>query len=144
GESHRLADGVQRALERLRGRYGGGSEPRSGAMAVLDPRTVGRATSACLVEVDYLSNPRSEQRLRDPSQRAAIGAAIASAIQEHVATRKKPRGSTYAEAKDVLTDMRDTRASDTLRVSTVAEGQAVVDQYLARGSRTVWPNIDIP
>src|SRR6185503_5673682 len=112
GESHRLADGVQRALERLRGRYGGGSEPRSGAMAVLDPRTVGRATSACLVEVDYLSNPRSEQRLRDPSQRAAIGAAIANAIQEHVATRKKPRR--YAEAKELLTDPNIDYASTSL------------------------------
>jgi len=83
-DSQRLADGVQRALERLRGRYGGGAEPRSGSMAVLDPRAIGRNTSACLVEVDYLSNPRSEQRLRDPSQRAAIGAAIADAIRDHV------------------------------------------------------------
>ncbi len=82
--SHRLADGVQRALERLRGRYGGVAEPRTGAMAVLDPRVVGRATSACLVEVDYLSNPRAEQRLRDPGHRAAIGAAIADAIRDHV------------------------------------------------------------
>jgi N-acetylmuramoyl-L-alanine amidase/V8-like Glu-specific endopeptidase len=83
--SHRLADGVQRALERLRGRYGGVPEPRTGPMAVLDPRAVGRNTAACLVEVDYLSNPRSEQRLRDPAHRAAIGAAIAQAIDEHLA-----------------------------------------------------------
>src|SRR5262249_17436644 len=62
-------------------------------MAVLDPRSVGRSTSACLIEVDYLSNPRSEQRLRDPSQRAAIGAAIASAIQEHLATQPTTTGA---------------------------------------------------
>jgi N-acetylmuramoyl-L-alanine amidase len=98
GESHRLADGVQRALERLRGRYGGISEPRSGAMAVLDPRSVGPATSACLIEVDYLSNPRSEQRLRDPGQRAAIGAAIATAVQEHIATRKTHPAARGAQA----------------------------------------------
>jgi N-acetylmuramoyl-L-alanine amidase/V8-like Glu-specific endopeptidase len=101
-ESHRLADRVQHALERLRGRYGGVAEPRTASMAVLHPRAVGRTTSACLVEVDYLSNPRSEQRLRDPGQRAAIGAAIASAIQEHVSTKKKHHRGEYAEAKAIL------------------------------------------
>jgi N-acetylmuramoyl-L-alanine amidase len=86
-DSHALGGGIQRALERLVGRYGGSAESRRGPMAVLSPSAIGRRTAACLVEVDYLSNPHSEQRLRDPGQRAAIGAAIAGAIQEHVATQ---------------------------------------------------------
>jgi len=99
-DSRRLADGVQRALERLRGRYGGVAEPRNGPLAVLSPRALGPRTSACLVEVDYLSNPRAETRLRNPQERAAIGAAIASAIQEHVATQgtRGRHGRPYAQA----------------------------------------------
>src|SRR5262249_13838688 len=147
--------GVLRALDALDargGRYGSAAEPRTGPMAVLDPGAVGRHTSACLVEVDYLSNPRSEQRLRDPAQRRAIGAAIASAIQDHLARtgRHRPQAQAASDDGGYFTDtdqldayMRDTRASSTDRVSTVADGQAVVDQYLSRGSRTVWPNIDV-
>jgi N-acetylmuramoyl-L-alanine amidase/V8-like Glu-specific endopeptidase len=99
-DSHRLADGVQRALERLRGRYGGVAEPRNGLLAVLSPRALGKRTSACLIEVDYLSNPRSEARLRDPRERAAIGAAIASAIHEHAGARGQSRP--YAQAKAII------------------------------------------
>jgi N-acetylmuramoyl-L-alanine amidase/V8-like Glu-specific endopeptidase len=83
--SHRLAGGIQTALEQLGGRYGGSDGSRRGQMAVLSPTALGSRTAACLVEVDYLSNPRGEQRLRDPRQRAAIGAAIADAISSHVA-----------------------------------------------------------
>lgn len=82
--SHSLAAGVQRALDRLGGRYGGAAEPRTGQMAVLSPSVIGRRTDACLVEVDYLSNPRSAARLGDPRERAAIGAAIADAIGDHL------------------------------------------------------------
>jgi hypothetical protein len=44
--------------------------------------------------VDYLSNPRGERRLGDPGERAAIGAAIAGAIREHLGAceRTAPRG----------------------------------------------------
>lgn len=85
--SRELAAGVQRALDRLGGRYGGAAETRSGQMAVLHPSAVGRGTDACLVEVDYLTNPRGAERLGDPRQRAAIGAAIAEAISQHVSGR---------------------------------------------------------
>jgi N-acetylmuramoyl-L-alanine amidase/V8-like Glu-specific endopeptidase len=87
-DSHRLAGGIQRSLERLAGRYGGSAESRRGPMAVLSPAALGRRTSACLVEVDYLTNPRGEQRLGDPGERAAIGAAIAGAIREHIALER--------------------------------------------------------
>jgi N-acetylmuramoyl-L-alanine amidase len=89
--SHRLAGGIQRALERLGGRLGGSAESRRGPMAVLSPAAIGRRTSACLVEVDYLSNARGEQRLRDPGERAAIGTAIAGAIREHIGAQRYGR-----------------------------------------------------
>ncbi len=82
--SRALARRIAHALDRQAGRYGGGDDERRAAMAVLNPSAIGQ-TAACLVEVDYLSNLRGEQRLGDPGERAAIGAAIASAIQEHLA-----------------------------------------------------------
>jgi N-acetylmuramoyl-L-alanine amidase len=97
-DSHRLAGGIQGALERLAGRYGGSAESRRGPMAVLSPAVLGRRTSACLVEVDYLSNPRGERRLGDPGERAAIGAAIAGAIRDHVASH----GGRYGYAAEAL------------------------------------------
>lgn len=117
-DSRRLAEGVQRALERLRGRYGGVAEPRSGPLAILSPRTLGARTSACLVEVDYLSNPRSEQRLRNPSERAAIGSAIASAIQEHVASRSR-LGRPWARGQAIIEpeiDYRTTSLEESNRI----------------------------
>ena len=84
GGSHQLAGGIQRALERLAGRYGGSAESRRGPMAVLSPSALGRRTAACLVEVDYLSSPQGERRLGNPDERAAIAGAIAGAIREHV------------------------------------------------------------
>ncbi|HSS02501.1 MAG TPA: papain-like cysteine protease family protein [Kofleriaceae bacterium] len=79
-----LAAGIQRALDRMHGRLGAATQPREGVMAVLSPSCVGARTAACLAEVDYLSNPTGEQRLRDPRHRAAVGAAIADAIREHL------------------------------------------------------------
>ena len=93
--SRALAKGVQQSLDRLAGRYGGAAEPHAGQMAVLSPAAVGRRTDACLVEVDYLSNPRGAARLGDPRQRAAIGAAIADAIQAHLGNGA--RHATYGD-----------------------------------------------
>src|SRR6266545_5701298 len=81
---------------------------RRGPLAVLNPAVLGHRTTACLVEVDYLSSPRGEDRLADPAQRAAIGAAIASAIQEHVA-HHAPGGSRRAA---YLTWARDARTGN--------------------------------
>jgi N-acetylmuramoyl-L-alanine amidase len=153
--SHRLAGCVQQALEALHGRYGSPNAPKPGPMAVLAPELVGARTAACLVEVDYLSHPRGEQRLRDPNERALIGAAIARAIEDHISTTStgylgNARAEAAGDSGGYFTDtdqldayMRDSRAGDTAQVSTVADGQAIVDQYLARGGRTVWPNIDV-
>ena len=82
--SRRLAAGIHAALERLAPRLGGGRGSREERMAVLDPRLLGSSASACLIEVDYLSNPLSEQRLRDVVHRDAMSQAIAGAIAEHL------------------------------------------------------------
>jgi|JI10StandDraft_1071094.scaffolds.fasta_scaffold00795_31 N-acetyl-anhydromuramyl-L-alanine amidase AmpD len=86
GGSRALAASIQGALERLDGRYGGG-DARAAAMAVLAPAVIGRRTDACLVEVDYLTNPDGAARLGDPAQRQVIGHAIAAAIRAHVDRR---------------------------------------------------------
>ena len=145
-DSHRLADGVQRALERLRGRYGGVAEPRNGPLAVLSPRALGARTSACLVEVDYLSNPRSEARLRDPRERAAIGAAIASAIEEHVATRRRgtSRGldaSEFEDADQLGENLVNARRSDHRAVSTKEAAHVIVGELDSWSGTSPW-NLD--
>jgi N-acetylmuramoyl-L-alanine amidase len=86
-DSRRLAGGIQHALERLEGRYGGAAPARRAPMAVLSPSVLGRRTAACLVEVDYLTSTRGEHRLGQPGERAAIGGAIAGAIREHLRGR---------------------------------------------------------
>jgi N-acetylmuramoyl-L-alanine amidase/V8-like Glu-specific endopeptidase len=98
-ESRELARSIQRSLDRVGGRYGGGAGEHEGEMAVLDPRVLGGRTAACLVEVDYLTNPRAEARLRDPSYQASVGDAIAGAIREHLDGRRR-YGRVMAEAKD--------------------------------------------
>ena len=123
--SHRLAGRVQRALDRLHGRFGGVAEPRNGALAVLSPRALGPRTSACLVEVDYLSNPRAEARLRNPQERAAIGAAIASAIQDHVRGRALD-ASEFDDADQLGADLVNARRTDTRAVSTKDAARAII------------------
>jgi V8-like Glu-specific endopeptidase len=97
--SRALAGQIARALDRLAVRYGGGADERRGAMAVLNPTAIGEA-AACLIEVDYLSNPRGERRLGDPGERAAIGAAIAGAIQQHLAEGQHDRNGRYGYVRE--------------------------------------------
>jgi hypothetical protein len=52
-----------------------------GEMAVLDPERLSSGTAACLLEVDFLSDPHGERRLRDARALDGLGRAIASGIQ---------------------------------------------------------------
>lgn len=54
---------------------------REGAIATLDPGAVGPAAAACLVEVDFLSDPAGERLLTDPAQVRRISEALARAIR---------------------------------------------------------------
>ena len=78
--SRALAGHIARALDRQAGRYGGGGDERRAAMAVLNPSAIGQS-AACLVEVDYLSNPRGEQR-------CGPGAAARGDLQRHDAEHR--------------------------------------------------------
>jgi hypothetical protein len=53
----------------------------SGDLALLTPERLPDGTAACLVEVDYLSDPHGERRLRDPRERDALARAIADGIR---------------------------------------------------------------
>lgn len=97
--SHRLAHQLQQALSALT--FGARAEPQRAPMAVLHPDVVGRQTAACLVEVDYLSNPQAEQRLLDPRQRARLGAAIAGAIEAHLAGTSQRLAPSLATASEI-------------------------------------------
>jgi len=103
--SRQLAAKLQTGLEQLSpGRFGGGGT-REAPMALLNPSVLGSETAACLVEVDYLSNPEVESRLRDPQERRRIGGAIAEGILAHLGTGGAGfglSGSGYAEAKDTV------------------------------------------
>jgi hypothetical protein len=77
--SRMLAESIQRELSR----YGGVERGvRSGEMALLTPERLDPRTAACLVEVDYLSDPEGERRLRDPASLDALAQAIARGARE--------------------------------------------------------------
>ena len=55
-----------------------------GPIAVLAPHRHAPQTAACLVEVEGLSHPAGEARLRDPREIDRIGRAIAQGIQAYL------------------------------------------------------------
>lgn len=79
-----LADCIQREL----GTYGHAVAPVSReALAVLAPDRLPANAAACLLEVDYLSDPYGERRLTDPSQLDRLGAAIARGIRRYMGSQ---------------------------------------------------------
>jgi N-acetylmuramoyl-L-alanine amidase len=81
--SHALATAIQRGLARLGGPDRG---VHTGDLAVLAPERLPASTAACLVEVDFLSDPDGERRLGDPAELDRIARAIASAIRTYGST----------------------------------------------------------
>lgn len=76
-----LADAVQREL----GAYGHPTAPVGReALAVLSPERLPAETAACLLEVDYLSDPHGEERLTDPGSLDRLGAAIARGLRRYM------------------------------------------------------------
>jgi N-acetylmuramoyl-L-alanine amidase len=79
-----LADCIQREL----GTYGHAVAPVSReSLAVLAPDRLPADAAACLLEVDYLSDPHGERRLTDPSQLDRLGAAIARGIRRYMGSQ---------------------------------------------------------
>jgi N-acetylmuramoyl-L-alanine amidase len=77
--SRRLAERVQRAL------VGQGVPDRgvkAGPLGVLAPERHAPSTAACLVEVDFLSDPSGEARLGDPREVESLARVLAEALQD--------------------------------------------------------------
>lgn len=72
-----IADGLARLDAPVR-------PPQRAPLAVLHPDRHAVGTAACLVEIDYLSDPAGERRLADPAAVDAIATAIAAAIRRHL------------------------------------------------------------
>jgi hypothetical protein len=77
-ESRALAASIHRELERF---GGDGRGVRAGELAVLTPERLGARTAACLIEVDNLTHPDGERRLRDPRALDEIAHAIAEGVR---------------------------------------------------------------
>jgi hypothetical protein len=54
-------------------------------MGVLRPQHLAPGAAACLLEVDFLSHPEGERRLRDPASLARLGHAIADGVRTFLA-----------------------------------------------------------
>ncbi len=82
--SHALARSLQRALSV-------GSRDRglkSADLTILRPELLGEDTAACLVEVDFLSDPQGEARLLDSRELDALARSMASALAAHARKRR--------------------------------------------------------
>jgi N-acetylmuramoyl-L-alanine amidase len=142
--SRGLAAAVQRSLQRLGGRHGGCAEASSGRMAVLSPAALGPRVAACLIEVDYLSDPEAERRLGDPRHRLAIGEAIADAIAVHLRHGGAARAldaSEFDDADQLAPYPTNVRASDARRVSTKAAGLAEIERLRAWSGTSPWTTL---
>jgi N-acetylmuramoyl-L-alanine amidase len=84
---HRRAGAASRALavaiQNEMAGYGAAAPVGAEEMAVLTPERLGPSTAACLLEVDYLSDPGGEQRLRDPRSLDHVARAIARGIRRY-------------------------------------------------------------
>lgn len=82
--SHALATAVRGRLARLGGRDRG---LFAGDLHLLRPALQADA-SACLIELDYLTNPAGARRLRDAAEVDRMGRAIAAAVLDHLGVRR--------------------------------------------------------
>jgi len=76
--SRQLAARLQRALAHV---TPGGASLQTGELAVLDPGRLGARTEACLLELDYLTNPDGESGLADPATVDRIARVLATALE---------------------------------------------------------------
>jgi N-acetylmuramoyl-L-alanine amidase len=79
--SHSFADALQRELATFGNPTGGA---RSADLAVLSPDRLAPDTAACLMEVDYLSSPEGERRLRDARSLDQLGSSIARGVHRYL------------------------------------------------------------
>lgn len=83
-ERHERRSGdLARALHASLDRVGPTRGVFSGPLAVLDPEATG-GCAACLVEADYLSDPRGRDRLTDPRSLDSIADAISDGVRSYL------------------------------------------------------------
>jgi N-acetylmuramoyl-L-alanine amidase len=111
---------------------------REAQMAVLAPERLGPTAAACLVEVDYLSDPESERRLRGDAPLEARASALAQGIRRFLQRRRAPVAFPLAvqrwgiDTDTVLTDFVPALAATPLPGSVAQQGATVdfVCRYL--------------
>jgi N-acetylmuramoyl-L-alanine amidase len=113
----------------------GATQVRTDApMAVLNPERLSPGCAACLVEVDA-----------DGVQYGGVdaaGEAIAGAIRAYAGGATVQALNYFTDTEELTRYMRDQRAADTRRVSSVADAQAIVDAWARRGRPTVWSGLN--
>ena len=78
----------------------------------------------------------------EPGEEDMVGVP-ADSVENGALAKTRTLSSGYFEDVDKLTEyMRDQRASDTSRISTVSNANALVDAYISRGASSVWPYLN--
>jgi N-acetylmuramoyl-L-alanine amidase len=139
---------LSHAIERELGRLGGPSRGTwRGNLAVLRPDRLAPRTAACLVEVDYLSNPDVERRFGNPAAVDGVARAIARGIDSYL-RRANTYGGVTGGALDYFEDtdqldayLRNPRAADTRAVSSKPDAHAIVAAF--RGSTATSPWVSL-
>ncbi|MEM7307025.1 MAG: N-acetylmuramoyl-L-alanine amidase [Planctomycetota bacterium] len=123
-------------------------------LGVLHPQVLGDRSAGCLVEVDYLSNATAERDLGNAARLDALAGRVAAGIESYLGRATQAPANAYApqpaygdggyftDTEELNAYMRDQRAADDRRLSTVADARALVDGYVARGAPSVWPHIN--
>lgn len=93
GASAALGEVLQRRLAGLGGPNRGLKTARFG---VLRPDRLATNTAACLLEVDFLSDPAGERRLTSAQEVDTLGRAIADGVREHLTAPRATYGTPLA------------------------------------------------
>lgn len=136
-----LSDSIEREL----GRFGGPSRGTwRGNMAVLAPNRLAPRTAACLVEVDYLSNPEVERRFGNPATIDGVARAIARGIDGYLRQANTYGGATaraldgFDDADQLDAQLTNARALDTRAVSSRDDAHAVVSTLRGSSATSPW------
>ena len=117
-------------------------------MAVLAPSRLAPRTAACLVEVDYLSNPDVERRFGNPTTIDGVARAIARGIDGYLRQANRYGRVTTARALDGFDDadqlgaqLTNARALDTRAVSSRDDAHAVVTAFRSSSAKSPWVSL---
>jgi hypothetical protein len=141
--SSALSQAIHGQLARLGGAAGG---VRRATMAVLTPNRLARRTAACLVEVDYLSDPGGERRFGNPGALDELARAIATGIGGYLRQGAAYGGAparaldepAFDDADQLDTLTSNARSLDTRTVSSKTDAHAVVAAFRGSSATSPW------